>query len=532
MTDPAAPAAQGAVECCELCIIGTGIAGLNALFVAAQYCHPRSRIVVIDRNGSPGGMWTTAYDHARLHQPHPHFTVGNMAWNWTRPSDYLATAREVEAHLASCYRTLRERLNVAERFGHNVARCHEVETPAGAFVQVEYHANERPGQRRLLRARRVIRAIGFDVPAIEPLALSSAQVRSSVPQDLAREGALDETAPVYIVGGGKTALDTAHALLSRMPGRRVTIVKGDGMLFADRDQLAPRGVRRWWQGRPLGATLCAMALHFDGKNEDSVFDRLRRSVGIGLGGAEEGFLFGMLSRAERDFVARGLDGQIDDYLDDVRDGPETPELHLRRGGRVPVARGSIFVNCTGHLLRGSHRYAPYVSAAGAILSVGPRSMVHFQSSMSAFLLAHLFLSGRLAEAGLYELDAEALRRLNGRAYHCAAATLSVLNLLLAARVLRASAWRNCLIDLDRHFPLPRRLPFMLHLLRHAGEYAAHCQWALDRVRLAYGVRCGPLERLQPAPIAIEPRRPPLKAPLPRLPIGRTMPAHDALLQSA
>ncbi|MEM9269646.1 MAG: NAD(P)-binding protein, partial [Pseudomonadota bacterium] len=74
----------------ELCVIGAGIAGLNALFVAQSYLPKGARVALVDRKSAPGGMWTETYDFVRLHKPHPMFTAGNIAWEGSRPRDHLA----------------------------------------------------------------------------------------------------------------------------------------------------------------------------------------------------------------------------------------------------------------------------------------------------------------------------------------------------------------------------------------------------------------------------------------------------------
>ncbi len=68
-------AAKGDTEIVDLCIIGAGCAGLNALLVPSQYLGKTDRVVVADRDDAPGGMWNAVYDYSRLHQPHPAFTL-------------------------------------------------------------------------------------------------------------------------------------------------------------------------------------------------------------------------------------------------------------------------------------------------------------------------------------------------------------------------------------------------------------------------------------------------------------------------
>ena len=129
---------------CELCIIGAGIAGLNALFVARQYLKATDRVILIDRRAAPGGMWNNVYDYSRLHQPHGSFTVGDIPWNWKKPAHYLATGREVQEHLIHCYETLRPAMQLTELFGHTVTACEEVETVAGSPAGTRQHRTPRP----------------------------------------------------------------------------------------------------------------------------------------------------------------------------------------------------------------------------------------------------------------------------------------------------------------------------------------------------------------------------------------------------
>ena len=51
------------IDQCEICILGAGIAGLNALFAASQYLGRNDRVVLVDRRTRVGGMWTDTYDY-------------------------------------------------------------------------------------------------------------------------------------------------------------------------------------------------------------------------------------------------------------------------------------------------------------------------------------------------------------------------------------------------------------------------------------------------------------------------------------
>jgi hypothetical protein len=235
-----------------------------------------------------------------------------------------------------------------------------------------------------------------------------------------------------------------------------------------------------------------IAMRFDGTNEDEVFDHLRRTYTTSLDGTGEQFFFGILSEEERDVIAGGLSGIINDYLEDVVDGAAGQEMLLRSGRRVPVEPGSVFVNCTGHLLRGSHAYEPYLSHRGAILSITPRSMVHFLSSTSAYFLSHMFFRGTLRDLPLYEFDGEGAVQKERRIFHTAVISLTLMNTILMLQALPFRVVDRCGLDLDRWYPLPRRLATLVDLKINGERYVDHCRKALDRMRETHGLRCGPL----------------------------------------
>jgi cation diffusion facilitator CzcD-associated flavoprotein CzcO len=72
-------------EKCDVCIVGAGLTGINALFVASRYLSRDQRVILIDRRERVGGMWVNTYSYVRLHQPHPMFTAGNIGWAWDKP---------------------------------------------------------------------------------------------------------------------------------------------------------------------------------------------------------------------------------------------------------------------------------------------------------------------------------------------------------------------------------------------------------------------------------------------------------------
>src|SRR6185295_16329520 len=97
------------VERCDVCIVGAGIAGLNALFVASRYLSRDQKVILVDRRERVGGMWVDTYPYVRLHQPHPMFTAGNIEWTLGQDRSYLATKGEVLDHFQYCLDVINQR---------------------------------------------------------------------------------------------------------------------------------------------------------------------------------------------------------------------------------------------------------------------------------------------------------------------------------------------------------------------------------------------------------------------------------------
>lgn len=477
---------------CRLCIVGAGIAGLNALFVATKYLSQDDRVVLIDGKPKAGGMWNDTYGYVRLHQPHPMFTAGNLSWDWSKPPDYLATGAEVQAHLERCLEALRAKVDLVELYGHHVQGYEEVATDDGTNVRIKCRASEDDGEPHTIAADKMVNATGFDIRVPEPLALSSGNVISTTPQRLDQDLSGDATSPIYVVGGGKTGMDTAHMLLSRYPGRQVSLLVGEGTVFYNRSKFLPAGARRWWNGQLFMTTLADLAMRFDGSNEDEVFDYFRDRYAISLDGKGDQCFFGLMSEDENAFVAKGIHAVIKDYLDDVVDTDGGPEMLLRGGERLSVPPRSIFVNCTGMVLRTPHAYRPYLSLRGAIVSITPRSAVYFLSSVASYFLVHLFLSGRLKGLPLYELDAESLIGKGRKVWLISSATLSFMNVLIMMNAVPLKVLDECGLDIDRWYPQPRRLAGLVKVRINHRRYVQHCQNALDRVQDRLQIRCGRL----------------------------------------
>jgi len=472
---------------CDLCIVGAGLAGLNALFASADYLKRGQRIVLVDRNAEPGGMWNTTYDFVRLHQPFKMFTVGNYTWDWNKPNSYFPDRAEIQGHLAQSLERLRGKLDIVELFSHELATCEETET--GAVLTC---APVSGGDPVTIKASRVIQAFGSNVPDNTPLDLTSASAISVTPNTLDQALADHPGAPVYVVGGGKTGMDTILRLIDIAPNSDVTLLNGRGTVFARRDVFHPAGAKRLFGGNLFMRMAADLAGRFDGDNEEEVFDYFHKTYATSLDGRGQQYLFAFISQGEIDAIEAKLSETVYDYLKDVVGGESGLTLSLRSGDTMQAPAGSIFVNCTGSILRAPKPYQPFLSPGGKMMTVTQRSAVLFQPSVAAFMLSHMFLSGKLAKANLYELDMEDTLAKDSKLWLATSFTQSILNHLSILHAMPPHKLLKCGLDIDRWYPLPRRGLLLMHFKLNEKRYKRSAKAALERVRERAGVRVGPL----------------------------------------
>ena len=471
----------------DLCIVGAGIAGLNALVVASEYLGPDGSVVLVDRRERPGGMWVDTYDFVRLHQPHAMFTAGDIPWQLEQDRSHLATKHEVLDHLRHCYEVAAERTNVVELFGWEEASHEELED----VVRITCRSGT--GEVRVIEADRLIRAPGFSIQPNDPLALSSTQVHSVSPDhcDLRGGQIAASDAPVWVVGGGKTGMDAAHTLVTAYPGREVNVVAGSGVLFVDRDELYPDGLRRWWAGSRGAAVFGELAGRWDGTNGAQVRRWFLERAGVSLVEAPRTFFLANLSERENRTVADGARHVLVDHLDDVVDRDDAGvELLLRSGDTMPVEPGSWFVNCTGYLLQGEQQHEPVVSPGGNVLSINLRAHTLWLTPWSAYFLTHLLFRDELIDAPLYELDTLALREAAPGQIGAAVGTLMMYNMAVVSDLLPPKVLLRCGSDLERWYPWPRRLVGTARSMAMARRDREHWRRSLDAFRQHHGIAGG------------------------------------------
>lgn len=476
-------------ESCDLCIVGAGIAGLNALFAASRHLGPDQRIILVDRRFRVGGMWVDTYPYVRLHQPHGMFTAGDIAWTLGRERSYLANKDEVLDHLQYCLDEIRTRVKVDEYFGWEMTGDEEV----GGRVSVK--CRSAAGETLEIDAGKLVKAYGFRITPNDPLPTSSERVHSVSPDHCdVRAGDIGNSdSPVWVIGGGKTAMDTAHALITHRPGREVNIVAGGGTFFNCRDKFFPGGARRWFGGTPVTSFATETSRRFDGTNEDDVWRWHRDRWGTWLTPDTNNFVLGVLSDDECHTITRGLHSVHMDYFADVVDRDGGAEMVLRSGARLPVTPGSWIVNCTGYVNHREDPYEPYLSAGGSVVSIQIRSATLHLSSYMGYFMTHMLLAGRLPETPLYELDVQALQPKSRTVFPYALLTLAQYNIGLMADALPTKVFAECGLDFDRWYPLPRRMMNTARFMLTHRREREHQRQSLDAVRERFDIRCGPLD---------------------------------------
>jgi hypothetical protein len=325
--------------------------------------------------------------------------------------------------------------------------------------------------------------------------VSSRQVHSLTPEDDVREGEIAHSdAPVWILGGGKTAMDTARAVITGFPGREVNMLAGSGTYFINRDRSFPSGHRRWWAGKRGYLTFRDLAMRFDGNNQHEVMGWFRDSgICLSVTPQAKHFLFGQLSPREARTIKDGLNHLVMDHLVDVVDSDDRVEMRMRSGSVRAIEPGSWLVNCSGHFFhRDPVPYSPYTSGDGRVASVSPRSTIALLASFNGYFLSHLLMLDKLDEVPLYALDGDQLARQDRDAWACALVALHLHNLAVMLDEVPREVFAGNGLDFERWFPPARQLLTNVQFAREHQRVREHTAASLDRVRDVHQVRCGPL----------------------------------------
>ena len=191
-------------------VVGCGAAGMA--FTDALLTQSNATVTMVDRHDAPGGHWNDAYPFVRLHQPSAFYGVCSVPFgsdtideSGTNAGFYdLAGADEIRAYYQ---RVMHHHFLPTGRVRY---------FPSCEWLGDRRFVSRLTGATHEVRARKVVDTtyVKTEVPAVTPPPFEVAEgVRLVTPSELTR---LERPAErIVIVGGGKTALDTAVWLLER-----------------------------------------------------------------------------------------------------------------------------------------------------------------------------------------------------------------------------------------------------------------------------------------------------------------------------
>ncbi|MEM7735563.1 MAG: NAD(P)-binding protein [Deinococcota bacterium] len=474
----------------DLVVVGAGIGGLNALHVATEYLPKDARVLLIDKRQQVGGMWNTTYNHVHLHQPYQSFTAGNIEWKLGKNPSHLANRFEVLEHLRHCLEVISQRCELHTMFaadyeGHEEAFDEQGSPMARVHVNVRGHQFE-------VSTKRFIKAIGFNAQPQEPLALSSDQVRSVTPEswEYMGESMNADSKPIYVVGGGKTGVDAAYEAAKRYPGRAIHLIAGSGVSFFNRATTFTTGIKRYTSGTSLLGTIIDLALRYDGQNEQDVYEHFVKRHGLAFEGIEtNNCRFGLLSPEEK----RTIDEHVQvrkGYLEDVieTDGGKLV-MTFRGGEQQEIEAGSWIVNCKSTLLQEALEPEPCLSPNGAILSITPSAGLLFLTSVSGYLLTHLWMRDKLADAPLWLMDLQKLGRTEDKRNFLVAGSAQITyNVLTVMDRLDLKTMLHCLPTGENWYPTYRILWMFGKLLVKQRSVLKQLRGALETFEVRHPLR--------------------------------------------
>lgn len=476
------------IQECELCIVGAGLAGLNALAVAINYLGKNDRVIIVDQKNGIGGMWPEAYDYVRLHSPYRSFRCGNIQWKLDKPSSYLATKAEILDYLGHCYEQAKYRVRLDEYWNYSLLDCQEVKVNGDYEVHASFSSTvDLQAPPLIIKTQKLIRAFGFNVAPTTQLPLTSSSVKSITPSYLYLNSTeiQQSNKPIYIVGGGKSGMDVAFYLANRFPDKIVHMLNGKGTAFLNRNKLFPKGMKRFLGGTLFIDFALKISIQFNGLNEDSIIENILNDYIISLNNNPQNLLFGFLSEEELTVISENTI-KYGDYLEDVVNQDGSPIMVLKGGENIKVEEGSYFVNCTGTVLRKHIPYESYLSVNSIILSINHTSSISFATHLSAYFLTHLWFLNKLKDLPLIEFNYDAIARKNRKLIYIAGIPHFFYNLTIISDVLPSKLMEDFPGFLDKDvYPSYRLLLSGLRLKVNRDKYLNHWKKTLDTVRNKY-----------------------------------------------
>ncbi|MGB0525589.1 MAG: hypothetical protein ACPGJS_21610 [Flammeovirgaceae bacterium] len=480
---------------CELCVIGMGIAGLNALNSATSYLSSKDQVVVVDRRASQqviGGMWNNIYNFVRLHQPHPLFTVGSKKWTLKKDPSYLAGRNEIVEHFKSCYQALKNKFSIIEKFGYEYQSHEEVKVGDDYEVHIHFQAIDDALPALLVKAKRCIKAFGFNVLPNKPMAFSTDKVHSIAPESEALLNATvaNDEKPIYIIGGGKTSMDVAGLLLAQNPNRKLNFIIGKGTYFLNRDTFFPAGSKKYWQGVPLTKCLIDISLRYDEANLRSATEYIKKTYGLAPFKEAPQTFIGVLSPHESAQIEKAVNHAIYDYLQDVKEENGELFLHYKSGDKQKIEQGSWLINCSGYLFPQKEIAEPVLSTHGKVLNIQKTASTFIFTSFAGYFLPHLWYRDQFKQFPIIHFNHQNLAKKHKETFLYAFSAQVIYNLIRFIDALPFSVVNGCELNYDKWFPLYRQLPVLFDIIRNKKKYLAHTAKTIEQICTKYDIEMG------------------------------------------
>lgn len=372
-------------------IVGAGAVGMafaDTLIDEDPDCH----ITIVDRHARPGGHWNDAYSFVALHQPSSTYGVNSLE---------LCTNRvDTEGHNAGMYPLARHAEILA--YYDRVMREKLLASGRVSYLPLtDYRGRE--GNRHTVRGilsgdessvtvrRKLVDATWFQtsVPATHtPRFAVAPGTRRAIPGDLPALWLQADNPPQHfvILGGGKTAMDTAVWLLEAgVAPERIDWVRPRDSWMLNRGVLQPAHVNlEGLVAYQVALVECAAAASSGGE-----LCRLleQRGMMLRIDPATEPTMFHFAVISEGEIA---LMQQITRIHRQGRVSAIEPEAMTIAGERVAVPKGTLFIDCTATAVpfnaRGDTR--PFFDGDTITLQLVQTPFVPYSAALAAFLEAN------------------------------------------------------------------------------------------------------------------------------------------------
>lgn len=326
-------------------IIGAGAVGLA--FADTLLDETDADITLVDRHGLPGGHWNDAYPFVTLHQPSAFYGVNSMPLGTLRKDSHgsnqgfyeLASGAEVSAYFQQ---VVQRRLLPSGRVRYHPMCEYEPDGGTARFRSLlSGEVTEVIVRRRIVDAT----YYGTTVPSTHRPKYAVAEgVRLVPPNALPKlwQDPAGRPGQVAILGAGKTAMDAAIWLLeSGLPAERIRWVVPRDAWLLNRRTTQP-GMEFFDEA--IGGQVLLMESLVAAQTVDELFDRLEAGglmLRIDTTRRPQMFHYATVAEGEVQILRR-----ITDILRHGHVKALEPDAMVFADARVPVAEGTLFVDCT------------------------------------------------------------------------------------------------------------------------------------------------------------------------------------------